>query len=54
MEMPRAICFDLDDMLIDFSSNVLTAWDEACDIAAASTSLDAASLAREVIRVRDW
>jgi putative hydrolase of the HAD superfamily len=54
MELPRAICFDLDDTLIDFSSNVLTAWDEACALASASTGLDGAGLAREVRRVRDW
>lgn len=53
MDLPRAICFDLDDTLIDFSSNVLTAWDEACALAT-TTGLDAASLAPEVLRVRDW
>ncbi|MEX2031859.1 MAG: HAD family hydrolase, partial [Dehalococcoidia bacterium] len=54
MDLPRAICFDLDDTLIDFSSNVLTAWDDACVLATEANGLDAGVLAREVLRVRDW
>lgn len=55
MPLPRVVCFDLDDTLVDFSANVLTAWDEACTLAREEIpGIDSDALAREVLRVRDW
>jgi len=52
---PEAVCFDLDDTLIDFSANSVSAWNEACELASGVTPyLDPRALALEVLRVRDW
>jgi putative hydrolase of the HAD superfamily len=49
----RAVLFDLDDTLIDYSSRVAECWDAAC-ACVAETGIDAAALARTVHDVRAW
>ncbi|HXJ36557.1 MAG TPA: HAD family hydrolase [Candidatus Eisenbacteria bacterium] len=51
--MPRAVLFDLDDTLIDYSGAVEACWDRACALAA-QHGLDVAAVARTVHDVRRW
>lgn len=53
MTGPRAVLFDLDDTLIDYSSRVAACWDAACARAAAD-GRDAAAVAAAVHEVRAW
>jgi putative hydrolase of the HAD superfamily len=49
----RAVFFDLDDTLIDYTGGVEGCWDAACALAAAA-GLDPSALARAVHDVRRW
>jgi putative hydrolase of the HAD superfamily len=49
----RAVLFDLDDTLIDYSGAVASCWDAAC-AHAAGVGLDAAAVASAVHEVRGW
>jgi putative hydrolase of the HAD superfamily len=49
----RAVLFDLDDTLLDYSGSVADCWDAACT-GAAETGIDPAALARTVHEVRAW
>ncbi len=52
-DLPRALFFDLDDTLIDDSSNVDSGWRAAVsDFAPSGTDTDA--LVRLIHEVRDW
>lgn len=52
-ELPRAILFDLDDTLLDDSSNTDAAWQVACD-EGASSLVDAQQLHAAIDRMRAW
>ena len=53
--LPRAILFDLDDTIIDDSSNVESAWLAAIEAEAASLDgLSAAGIVAAVHQVREW
>ena len=52
---PRAILLDLDDTILDDSSNVESAWREACEGAAKEIrGLDTDALLAAIFRIRDW
>jgi putative hydrolase of the HAD superfamily len=54
-ETLKAILLDLDDTIIDDSSNVETGWTMAClEAAAEAPGLDAESLLANIFTVRDW
>jgi putative hydrolase of the HAD superfamily len=52
-ELPRAILFDLDDTLLDDSSNTDASWEIACD-EGASSLVDAQQLHAAIDRKREW
>ena len=55
MDLPQAIIFDLDDTILDDSSQVEACWQEACRKAASAVAgLDAIALRTAIKREADW
>jgi len=55
MHLPEAIIFDLDDTIVDDSSDVAACWEQTCREAAARIAgLDPIALRATIDRERDW
>lgn len=50
----RAVLFDLDDTLLDYSGGVDECWTGACETVAPAAGVDAAALARALVDSRRW
>ena len=54
MSEPDVILFDLDDTIVDFSWNMVSAWRDACELAAARTNAEVDALHASVLAIGNW